>query len=76
MRSYTIKKIASMPDEYVYQHPKHPHKKSMSLETQWVKDFLSNGGLEITLIEKANQTRPVVLRRAIPEPKKRKTKGC
>ena len=72
LRLQNLKKIAEFPKEYIYQHPKEPHKKSMDLDAEWVKSFLAKGGNENNLVAKANTTRLGVLRRAMPTRKKKK----
>ena len=54
---YTIKKIASMPDEYIYQHPTDKSKKAYDKNEEWVKEYIKNGGSISNLIEQANKTR-------------------
>ena len=61
---YTIKKIASMPDEYIYQHPTDKSKKAYDKNEEWVKEYIKNGGSISNLIEQANKTRLSLWKRA------------
>lgn len=54
---YTLKKIASLPDEYIYQHPKDKAKKAYDKNEEWVKQYVKNGGSITALIDQANRTR-------------------
>ena len=71
---YTIKKIASMPDEYVYQHPTDKSKKAYDKNTKWVKEYIKNGGSISNLIEQANKTRLSMWKRTTKRKSSKKEK--
>ena len=71
---YTIKKIASMPDEYVYHHPSDKSKKAYDKNAKWVKEYIKNGGSISNLIEQANKTRLSMWKRTTKRKSSKKEK--
>ena len=71
---YTIKKIASMPDEYIYQHPTDKSKKAYDKNAKWVKEYIKNGGSISNLIEQANKTRLSMWKRTTKRKSSKKEK--
>lgn len=61
--SYNLKSIAAIPDHFSYQHPSNEKLKGNSKEEEWVKSFLSNGGTEKQLMDKADAGRANVWKR-------------
>lgn len=73
-KPYNIKHIAAIPDYYEYQHPDDTKKKTNSKDAEWVKAYLTAGGTEKAMKDKAAETRVNVWRRvAWRRPKKETT---
>jgi len=58
-RGFSLKKLMSMQEYYIYQNPKNTKQKGSDENADWVKKFISSGGKISTLIDTANKSRPV-----------------
>ena len=72
-KSWSLKRLMAMQDYYTMQHPTNSKLKTSDENTQWVKDYIKNGGAKSKLIETANRSRPIAWSKMNPK-RGRKTK--
>ena len=72
-KSWSLKRLMAMQDYYTMQHPTNSKLKTSDENTQWVQDYIKNGGAKSKLIETANKSRPVAWSKMNPK-RGRKTK--
>jgi hypothetical protein len=61
--AYNLKSISSIPDYFVYQHPKDTKLKTTDKDAKWVREFLNGGGTEKQLIDAAEEGRAKIWKR-------------
>jgi len=73
---YTLRKIATLPSHYIYQHPQNLKLKSSNLDDDWVKEHLAkkSGSVE-ELVATADKTRMSTWKRAIATKKRKGNSG-
>ena len=72
-KNWSLKRLMSMQDYYTMQHPTNSKLKTSDENTQWVQDYIKNGGAKSKLIETANRSRPIAWSKMNPK-RGRKTK--
>jgi len=58
-KGFSLQRLISMQDYYIYQHPKNSKQKGNDDKAEWVQKFIKSGGDIKTLIATANSSRPM-----------------